>query len=130
MNAKDAGADLRQAQFLKVQSRDEAIAAFTAALRPKPLGVEHVSLERLVGRILAEDLRAPVDAPPFDRSVVDGFAVSAADLSAASQGRPVRLSLNGETIHCGHHPALAVAAGERRRRSPPADRSRAAPTPW
>ncbi len=111
MNASQAGADLRQAQFLKVQSRDEAIAAFTAALQPKPLGRESVALERLIGRILAEDLRAAVDAPPFDRSVVDGFAVRSADCAGASQGRPVRLTLNGETIHCGHHPALAVAAG-------------------
>ncbi len=110
MNAKDPGADLRQNQFLKVQSREEAIAAFTAALQPKPLGMERVPLERLIGRVLAEDLRAAVDAPPFDRSVVDGFAVRSADLAGASQARPVRLVLNGETIHCGHHPALAVAS--------------------
>ncbi len=111
MNAKDAGSDLRQNQFLKVQYREEAIAAFAAALRPKPLGAERVPLERLIGRVLAEDLRAAVDAPPFDRSVVDGFAVRSADLAGASQARPVRLSLNGETIHCGHHPALAVSSG-------------------
>ncbi len=111
MNATDAGADLSQNQFLKVQSRDEAIAAFTAALQPKPLGCEFVELERLVGRILAEDLRAAVDAPPFDRSVVDGFAVRSADCAGASQSRPVRLAINGETIHCGHHPTLAVAPG-------------------
>ncbi len=111
MNATDAGADLSQNQFLKVQSRDEAIAAFTAALQPKPLGCEFVELERLIGRILAEDLRAAVDAPPFDRSVVDGFAVRSADCAGASQSRPVRLALNGETIHCGHHPTLAVAPG-------------------
>jgi putative molybdopterin biosynthesis protein len=109
MNAKDAGSDLRQNQFLEVQSRNQAIAAFTAALRPRPLGSEYVPLDQLVGRILSEDLRAAVDAPPFDRSVVDGFAVRSADLSGASQGRPVRLALNDETIHCGHDPALAVA---------------------
>ncbi len=111
MNDRNAGSDLHQNQFLKVQSRDEAIATFTAALQPKPLGTELVALERLVGRILAEDLRAAVDAPPFDRSVVDGFAVRSGDLAGASQSRPVRLALNGETIHCGHHPALAVTAG-------------------
>jgi putative molybdopterin biosynthesis protein len=100
---------LEQEQFLKVQSRDEAIAAFAGALQPAPLGVEDVPLERLVGRVLARDVRAAVDAPPFDRSVVDGFAVCAADLAAASQGEPVRLHLNAETIHCGHDPTIAVS---------------------
>lgn len=100
-----------QEQFLKILSRDEAIAAFTSALLPKPLGQEMVALECLAGRVLAEDVRAAVDAPPFDRSVVDGFAVRAADLASASAGAPMRLALNAETIHCGHVPALPVNAG-------------------
>ncbi|MCA3639535.1 MAG: molybdopterin biosynthesis protein [Methylobacterium sp.] len=100
-----------QDQFLKVLSRDEAIAAFVTALKPKPLGEERVALDKLAGRVLASDVHAAVDAPPFDRSVVDGFAVRAADLAAASAGAPARLSLNTETIHCGHEPALTVAAG-------------------
>jgi hypothetical protein len=45
---------LNQEQFLKVQSRDEALAPFTSALRPAPLGVEEVALERLVGGVPAK----------------------------------------------------------------------------
>lgn len=78
---------IAQEQFLKVMSRDEAIAAFRTALEPAPLGSERVTLDRLLGRVLAEDVTAPVDAPPFDRSVVDGFAVSAGDLAKASKAR-------------------------------------------
>jgi putative molybdopterin biosynthesis protein len=104
-------AAMQQAQFLKILSRDEAIAAFADALAPQPLGVEAVPLERLLGRVLAEDVKAAVDAPPFDRSVVDGFAVRSADLMEASIGRPVRLAINAEVIHCGHDPAIAVAPG-------------------
>jgi putative molybdopterin biosynthesis protein len=100
-----------QEQFLEVLSREEAIAAFSAALKPEPLGVEHVALEFLAGRVLAQDVRAAVDAPPFDRSVVDGFAVRSADIAAASASRPVRLALNAETIHCGHAPSIPVRAG-------------------
>jgi putative molybdopterin biosynthesis protein len=108
----DAGAaGVRQEQFLNVQTRDEAVAVFAAALRPKPLGAETLPLERLAGRVLARDVRAEADAPPFDRSVVDGFAACSADLAEASQGRPVRLALNAEVIHCGHDPALAVLRG-------------------
>ncbi len=104
-------AALQQEQFLKVLSRDEAIAAFRAALDPKPLGVERVGLAGLAGRVLARDVAAEVDAPPFDRSVVDGFAVRSADLAGASAGSPVRLALNPEVIACGHAPALPVGAG-------------------
>lgn len=100
-----------QDQFLKVMSRDEAIAALAAALQPRALGMEFVGLDNLLGRVLAEDIHAKVDAPPFDRSVVDGFAVRAADLASASAGAPLELLLNAEIIHCGHDPALQVSAG-------------------
>lgn len=92
-------------------SRDEAIAAFSAALQPGTLGKVAVGLKNLLRRALADDIRAEVDAPPFDRSVVDGFAVRAADLATASAGQPVTLRLNAEIIHCGHDPVLPVAAG-------------------
>ena len=82
-------AAIAQDQFVKVVSRDQAIAAFRAALQPKPLGVETVPLEALLGRVLARDVAAAIDAPPFDRSVVDGFAVRAADLAHVSAGAPV-----------------------------------------
>lgn len=100
-----------QDQFLKISSRDEAEAAFLAALRPAPLGREQVALNDLPGRVLAEDIAAPVDAPPFDRATVDGFAVRAADLFEASGARPIALRLNPETIHCGTAPRLSVAPG-------------------
>jgi putative molybdopterin biosynthesis protein len=100
-----------QDQFLKVLSRDDAEAAFLNALRPAPLGAETVGLEDLAGRVLAADIAAPVDAPPFDRATVDGFAVRAADLFEASGARPVTLRLNAETIHCGTAPRLSVGPG-------------------
>lgn len=100
-----------QEQFLKVLGRDEAIERFRAALEMRPLGRETVALEHLVGRVLAETLTAPVDTPPFDRSVVDGFAVRAADVATAGEHQPSWLALNGETIACGTEPALEVAQG-------------------
>jgi putative molybdopterin biosynthesis protein len=100
-----------QEQFLQVQSRDAAEAAFLAALCPAPLGEEIVALDQLPGRVLARDIAAPVDAPPFDRATVDGFAVRAADLFEASGVRSVWLRLNSETIACGTSPALPVLFG-------------------
>lgn len=100
-----------QAQFLKILSREEALARFEAALFPRKLPSERCKLGAALGAALAEDVTAPIDVPPFDRSNVDGFAVRAADLAAAGEGAPVCLALNGETIHCGTAPTLQVAAG-------------------
>ena len=100
-----------QQQFLEVLGREEAIERFRAALVLKPLGQETVPLEALVGRVLAANVAAPVDAPPFDRSVVDGFAVRAEDVAAAGELQPAWLTLNGETIACGIEPGLAVSPG-------------------
>lgn len=41
--------------------------------------VEEVSLDAAYGRVLAHDLRSPVDLPPWDNSAMDGYAVRAAD---------------------------------------------------
>ncbi|WP_027572886.1 molybdopterin biosynthesis protein [Bradyrhizobium sp. WSM1743] len=102
---------LEQEQFLKILSREEALARFEAALFPRVLRGELRKLAAALGAALAEDITAPIDVPPFDRSNVDGFAVRSADLATAGEGAPVRLALNGETIHCGTAPTLQVVAG-------------------
>jgi molybdopterin molybdotransferase len=51
-----------------------------------------------VGRVLAEAVTAPEDLPEFDRSVVDGFAVQAADTFGASAGAPAFLEVLGEVV--------------------------------
>lgn len=58
----------------------------------KPLGSETVALEDARSRVLAEDVRADIDLPPFDRARMDGYAVRAADVTTA----PVKLRLIGE----------------------------------
>jgi molybdopterin molybdotransferase len=42
---------------------------------------ENVALEHLLGRTLAEPIKAPIDLPPFDNSAVDGYALHLQDLS-------------------------------------------------
>ena len=100
----------RQEQFLEVVSPAEARARFAARVAHAPLGAETVPLAEALGRVLAHDVVALADAPAFDRSNVDGFAVRAADTLGASDGRPKILTLNPEVIACGHEPTLAVGA--------------------
>ncbi len=101
----------RQEQFLDVVSAAEARRRFEACIDRSPLGGESLPLAAVLSRVLANDVVAPVDAPPFDRSNVDGFAVRAADTAGASDGAPRRLTLNAEVVACGVEPALEVAPG-------------------
>jgi molybdopterin molybdotransferase len=66
--------------------------------------VETASLDDALGRVLAHDLYADRDYPPFHRSARDGFAVRAADL-------PGRLRVIGE-IPAGGHLERSVGPGE------------------
>ena len=88
---------VRQEQFLTVLGRDEALARFTAALAPKPLGTERTGLAHALGRVLAEDMTSPSDVPPFDRSGVDGFAVRSLDCDGRSAAARRRCRRHGRT---------------------------------
>ena len=59
----------------------------------RPLPAERVKLEHALHRILAEDIVADSDLPPFDRAQMDGYAVRAEDTADA----PVRLRIAGES---------------------------------
>ena len=103
--------NLDQDQFLTILSREDALARFEAALFPRAVPAEPRSLAAALGCALAEDVVAPIDVPPFDRSNVDGFAVRSADLASAGEASPVRLMLNDEVIACGIAPARPVLSG-------------------
>src|ERR1017187_2039484 len=61
-------------------------------------GTEVVPVSEARGRVLAEDIAADRDYPPFNRSIRDGFAVRAEDVMAP----PVELRLRGEIRAGGH----------------------------
>ena len=101
----------RQEQFLEVVSAEDAKARFEQHLDLAPLGAETIPLDEALARVLAHDIAAPIDVPPFDRSNVDGFALRAADTVGANAATPRRLALNAEVLACGHPPKLTVAPG-------------------
>ena len=57
------------------------------------LETESVSIEGVSGRILADDIVADTDLPPFDRAQMDGYAVRAADVADT----PAQLKIVGES---------------------------------
>ncbi len=59
----------------------------------RTLSTERVQLQEALGRVLAEDVVADSDLPPFDRSQMDGYAVRAEDAKSG----PVRLRIVGES---------------------------------
>ncbi|MEM1546118.1 MAG: molybdopterin biosynthesis protein [Candidatus Methanomethylicia archaeon] len=77
----------------------------------KPLGIEDVDLENALGRILAEDIYAPIDYPSFDRAEVDGYAVRAEDTYGVDEEHPVRLRVTG-VIGVGEAAGGEVNSGE------------------
>lgn len=98
-------------QFLDAKPRDEAEKLWHGALSLTPLEAELVGLDEVLGRVLAADVRAPIDVPPFDRSIVDGYALVAADTFAAGEANPARLRLVGSAILAGVAPVAEVHRG-------------------
>jgi molybdenum cofactor synthesis domain-containing protein len=83
--------------FTATISIDEARAALAAAAAPLDR-VERVPLDALSGRVLAQDVIASADVPPFARAMMDGYAVRAADTTGASPASPRGLAVVGRVF--------------------------------
>ncbi len=84
---------------------EDAIAAVIRET-PDPRRTE-VPLDRAVGFVLADRIRSDMDMPPFQKAMMDGYAVRAADTVAA----PALLDLIA-TIHAGSMPEVEVGPGQ------------------
>ncbi|MFH1327305.1 MAG: molybdopterin biosynthesis protein [Candidatus Bathyarchaeota archaeon] len=97
--------------FRELVSVEEAKDLLKQHFKPNPIGVEEVPLERLKGRVLAENIEAAIDIPPFDRATMDGFAVQAQDTFGAEEDSPIDLKLMGR-ISAGQKPKLNLKSGQ------------------
>jgi molybdopterin molybdotransferase len=88
---------------------EEARALVLAAL-DGPLPAEEVPVEDALGRVVAADVVATTDLPPWDNSAMDGYAIRSTDVAAAGEGASIRLQVVGEVPAGGRSDAL-VAAG-------------------
>lgn len=71
---------------------------------------ERVPILKAFGRVLAEDIVAEMNVPPFDRAAMDGYAVRAEDTFGAGQFKPGKLRIMGK-IHASEIPEKKVMLG-------------------
>src|SRR5256886_3415043 len=89
----------------KLMNADDALARILASVPGLP-AVDAPLLDAL-GLVLAEDIAADRDVPPFRNSAMDGYAVRGDDVASA----PVELRVVGE-VAAGAFPDRAVGPGE------------------
>jgi len=96
--------------FRELLTLEEARQIIDKHFRAKPLGVDEIPLLEVYNRVLAEDVVAPLDIPPFSRSTVDGYAVRAEDTFGAEENKPVVVKVCG-AVSAGEPPKIAVKCG-------------------
>ena len=72
---------------------------------------DRIRVHEANGRVLARDVDAGADVPPFSRAAMDGYAVRSADTSGATRQSPVTLRCVGQTF-TGQVSVRAVGPGE------------------
>jgi molybdopterin molybdotransferase len=89
-----------------MHSVEEATRIILDQCRPLPPEFTPLTSSAL-GRVLAEDITSDIDMPPFDKSLMDGYAVRWDDLTPTG----VTLSVTHE-IHAGQTPAHSISPGQ------------------
>lgn len=91
--------------MLSIQEALDTILNYTAPLTPVTM-----PLDESAGLVLAEDVMAHGNVPPFANSAMDGFAVQAVDIQQASEAAPVRLRVL-ENVSAGSVASQPVRPG-------------------
>ena len=103
--------------FGELMPRVQALEIIEKHIKPIQ-GTERVPIGESIGRVLAEDVVAEFDVPPFPRASMDGYAVKAKDTDGATEENPVKLNMVG-IQHTGgvfqgtinHGECLEIATG-------------------
>ncbi|MCS7107196.1 MAG: molybdopterin molybdotransferase MoeA [Acidilobaceae archaeon] len=96
--------------FKELTSVAKAVEMLRARVTHRP-GKRKVRLEDSLGRYLAVDVVAPLNIPPSERAVVDGYAVRSADTFGSSPSNPSILRVKG-FLRAGEEPKVSLSPGE------------------
>ncbi|MEM0027197.1 MAG: molybdopterin molybdotransferase MoeA [Ignisphaera sp.] len=94
------------------KSVEEALKLLLQHVKLEP-GFTEVELDNAVGMVLAEDIYAPIDLPPFDRSAVDGYAICSEAVSSASPHNPIPLKIQFSDTLNSCDEAIPVVTGQK-----------------
>jgi len=100
---------LRKIGFSKLTSLEDALNQLFSHIKLNP--IEVIKTAKSLNRILAVDIISEIDIPPFERSAMDGYAVSAEDTFGASLQNPKKVKKIGE-IEIGETSELVLNNGE------------------
>jgi len=106
--------------FQNLTRIDDALRIFLDAVGKPKVKIDHLSVERGLGRFLAEDVVSRSPLPSVDISTMDGYAIRAEDVKLASEQNPVILTVIGESrlgsrcqLNVGTDQAVAIATGSK-----------------
>ena len=94
-------------EFTKVEDAVRKLLSYVSV----DLDVIELPINESLNYVCAEEVRAPYDIPPFDRSAVDGYAVRALSTTSASQFNPIYFKVLG-TIEAGDDVSNLRPVGE------------------
>ena len=86
---------------------EEALAQLLADVHPL-VEYEQVSLGKALGRVLAREIRAPLDVPPADNSSMDGYAIRVADYLSGQREFPLSQRIAAGSVGCELQPGTAA----------------------
>ncbi len=98
-------------EFLDLANPQELPDKMKNWFEPANLNTEQASLHNALDKVLAENIIAEEDLPPFSRSAVDGYAVRAEDTYGAGEAQPAYFTVN-KKVEMGEKPDFSLAAGE------------------
>lgn len=93
--------------MLEVKTPEQVLELIGKEFSPIDTGIELVTLDKALGRVLAEDIVGESYVPDFDRSTVDGYAIRSQDSFGCSEAIPAILELKGQVL-MGQAPDISI----------------------
>ncbi|MFH0957368.1 MAG: gephyrin-like molybdotransferase Glp [Pseudomonadota bacterium] len=94
--------------FFRVSSTEEAR---NQLARFRSLKTEITGIDEAIFRVLSRSIKADQDSPPFDRSTMDGFALTSSDTFGSSESSPSLFNVVGEIL-MGQIPQINLQSGD------------------
>ena len=96
----------------KLRAPPEALQILMDNINITTLSLEKMDTEKALGRVLAEDITAPLNSPPQNITFMDGYAVRSHDTLKATRDEPVILIIKGKKFPNDFHSTIEVSSGE------------------